>query len=122
MDFCDECENLLNLRINPEKVGKDQLELFCNKCGNVKKVDYKKNSCIVKNTYNLKDIFIHDKNIEYVCQDPTLPHVNNLDCPNRECLSYKKGETKDVVYIEILENDMKYSYICCKCKTTWTNE
>jgi DNA-directed RNA polymerase subunit M/transcription elongation factor TFIIS len=121
MDFCDDCENLLALRLKPENVGAEQLESYCRNCGFTKSAKLMENKCISKNNYDLKEVYIQEKNLEYVCEDPTLPHIDNLDCPNKDCSSYTKEIGNNVVYMKIRENDMKYMYVCCNCKTSWTN-
>jgi hypothetical protein len=52
-------------------------------------------------------------NIKY---DKTLPHVNNIKCPDTNC-----KKTTDTIYIKYDLNNMKYLYFCCNCEKFWKN-
>ena len=59
---------------------------------------------------------------EYTFEDPTLPHVNTLRCPNSECLSNRDESKRDVIYIKTDPTNMKFQYICAVCrKAQWTS-
>ena len=136
MNFCPDCESSLVLRIvsndNPNKI----LNLECNNCGYKKNIDISKEpeyKCVYHYNYNVKKINIDQKNIQYLDRDPTLPHVNNIPCPNPQCSTNKNnpnseilvGDTKtqnDVIYIRLNESNLTYLYQCCNCKHTWTNK
>lgn len=122
MKFCNNCENLLIMRLNTEEVGVKQLIYHCNNCGFETEPDLSTDKCILQNNHNVQTIFIQEKNYKYICQDPTLPHLANIDCPNKACDSQKDDVQNDVVFIKINKIDMKYLYICCHCQTKWTNE
>ena len=47
---------------------------------------------------------------KYLCNDNTLPHKNNIPCP--QC------SNTDVVYI-IRPDDVKMVYYCCNCNAEW---
>ena len=114
--FCEHCDNYMILKIIEENETQS-LQYYCNNCGNInKKVEEK---CINYNNYDLQKIYIQDRNIKYLADDPTIPRVNNITCPNNECS--KVGEN-EVVYITIDEDNMKYLYICRDCKTSWKTE
>jgi DNA-directed RNA polymerase subunit M/transcription elongation factor TFIIS len=121
MNFCPDCENLLFIKLKQDESPENQLTEFCHNCGYSNKRDYSTNKCIYKNDYNNQNIFIQDKNLKYICQDPTIPHINNIECPNKQCKSVDEVNTNNVAYIKIDEEDMKYLYICCYCMNTWTN-
>uniref|UniRef100_A0A6C0HMZ8 DNA-directed RNA polymerase M/15kDa subunit domain-containing protein n=1 Tax=viral metagenome TaxID=1070528 RepID=A0A6C0HMZ8_9ZZZZ len=153
MNFCPDCETYLITKIgqsldNPNKI----LSYHCNNCSYSKVVDISKEpeyKCVYHNNLvNTKKIKINQKNIQYISNDPTLPHVNNIQCPNSECLTNKKNpaseiltETNkldasdtpntvaassisknDVLYIKLNESDLTFLYQCCNCKYTWTNK
>ena len=76
--------------------------------------------------------YLHEIN-EYTKLDPTLPHTNNIKCPNQACLSnqaiesIQEGEENkiqnDIIYLRYDDINMKYIYICTLCDTIWkTNE
>jgi DNA-directed RNA polymerase subunit M/transcription elongation factor TFIIS len=114
--------------------------LECNNCGYKKNIDVSKEpeyKCVYKYDYNIKKISIDQKNIQYLDKDPTLPHVNNIPCPNPQCSTNKQitgeaevltdasgnqGIANDVLYIRLDESTLTYLYQCCHCKHTWTNK
>jgi DNA-directed RNA polymerase subunit M/transcription elongation factor TFIIS len=136
MNFCPDCESYLVLRIIPNDNPNKILNLECNNCGYKKNIDIAKEpeyKCVYHYNYNVKKISIDQKNIQYLDKDPTLPHVNNIPCPNSECSTNKQianpevltGDNKpinDVLYIRLDESTLTYMYQCCNCKHTWTNK
>lgn len=56
---------------------------------------------------------------EFTTQDPTLPHIKTIKCPNDECTSNKGGKERDVIYLKYDTEHMKYLYICNVCDTQW---
>jgi DNA-directed RNA polymerase subunit M/transcription elongation factor TFIIS len=136
MNFCPDCESYLVLRIVPNDNPNKILNLECNNCGYKKNIDIAKEpeyKCVYHYNYNVKKISIDQKNIQYLDNDPTLPHVNNIPCPNAECPTNKQvanpevltGDTKplnNVLYIRLEESTLTYMYQCCNCKHTWTNK
>jgi DNA-directed RNA polymerase subunit M/transcription elongation factor TFIIS len=136
MHFCPDCESYLTTKItnndNPNKL----INLECRNCGYVKNIDISKEpkyKCVYQINYNIKKIKIDQKNIQYLDKDPTLPHVDNIPCPNPQCVTNKEtinsevlmGETKpqnNILYIKLNENDLTFLYQCCNCKHTWTNK
>jgi hypothetical protein len=58
---------------------------------------------------------------EFTKEDPRLPHVKNLKCPNQECRSNQAGSgvQSDVIYIKYDTANMKFLYICTHCDTQW---
>jgi DNA-directed RNA polymerase subunit M/transcription elongation factor TFIIS len=130
MNFCPECENYLALKIRSDDAsGRQLMHHFCRNCGYTADVKASKDKqYIYKSDYDIQKLFMLDKNIQYLCDDPTLPRVNNIPCPNSNCPSKKNTEGDglakddgDVVYYNINEKNMKYVYLCCQCKHTWTN-
>jgi DNA-directed RNA polymerase subunit M/transcription elongation factor TFIIS len=141
MNFCPDCETYLVTQISAPTSGENSnklLNYYCNNCSYKKTVDIVKEpeyKCVYQNNYNTKKIKINQKNIQYLCNDPTLPHVNNIDCPNPECSSKKENpellptdekevtlNKNDVLYIKLNESDLTFLYQCCNCKHTWTNK
>jgi DNA-directed RNA polymerase subunit M/transcription elongation factor TFIIS len=63
---------------------------------------------------------------EFTQQDPTLPHVDTIKCPNMGCKSNIEdgggGVKKDVIYIKFDAVNMKYLYICNVCDTQWRSK
>ena len=124
MKFCPECENYLALKIRTDEAsGRQVMNHFCRNCGyTVALTETRDKKYIYKSDYDIQKLFMLDRNIQYLCDDPTLPRVRNIPCPNATCSSRQsEGDTGDVVYYNINEKNMKYVYLCCKCKHTWTN-
>ena len=124
MEFCDECDNYLELKMK-EVSKENKLMYSCKYCGFEKQDNIKGSNCIYKNHYNEKEAFLNNKNIQYIDKDNTLPRVSNIACPNEECPTLQKNEEKplqnEVVYIITNKQDMIFQYLCCHCKTTWMN-
>lgn len=135
MHFCPDCESYLITKIvsndNPNKI----LTLECNNCGYKKNIDISKEpeyKCVFQTNYKNKKIKIDQKNIQYLDKDPTLPHVNNIPCPNPQCITNKEnpnpevltGSTvlNDVLYLKLNDSDLTFLYQCCNCTHTWTNK
>ena len=59
----------------------------------------------------------------YILDDPTLPRLKNLKCINSECITNQNDEiNSDIIYIKYNHENLKYLYICTKCKTSWKNK
>ena len=56
---------------------------------------------------------------EFTREDPTLPHVKNIKCPNGTCASNEGGKERDVIYLNYDYNNLKYVYICNVCGDQW---
>lgn len=59
---------------------------------------------------------------EFTKQDPTLPHVDSIKCPNNECASNTSGKPRDVIYIKYDPVNLKFLYICNVCDATWRSK
>ena len=128
MHFCNNCGNMLYLKITKE--GEESLIHYCRKCGNIEENIINESSetiCVSKT--HIKKTQQTYKNIinEYTKLDPTLPRIKNINCPNNDCLSNKqddsKGETKenDIIYLRYDNENMKYIYLCTSCNHSWKN-
>jgi DNA-directed RNA polymerase subunit M/transcription elongation factor TFIIS len=59
---------------------------------------------------------------EFTKQDPTLPHVNTIKCPNAECETNLGDKERDVIYLKYDAVNMKFLYICNVCETQWRSK
>jgi len=138
MNFCPDCETYLNTKIsqneNPNKI----MSFECTNCGYSKIIDIAKEpnyKCVFQQNYKLQKITIEQKNLQFLSKDPTLPHVNNIPCPNTKCITNKDNSTSEiltldpenkninnVLYIKLNESDLTFLYQCCNCNHTWTNK
>ncbi len=56
---------------------------------------------------------------KFTKQDPTLPHVKTIKCPNETCPTNTSSKDKDVIYIKYDAANMKFIYICTVCDFEW---
>lgn len=135
MNFCPKCENYLYLQQNHEEVlnakGEKEKKFFlnrrCRTCGFVE-VDVKGglvNETVVQERASEGYKILLN---EFTRQDPTLPHVNTLPCPNttgdpstgkKICPTHSGNTPRDVIIIKYDAQNMKFLYICNVCGEQW---
>jgi len=59
---------------------------------------------------------------EFTKNDPTLPHVHNITCPNNDCESNTTDKESDIIYLKYDAVNMKFLYICNLCETKWRSK
>ena len=124
MHFCPKCGNMYYLRLTKDADEQENaLIYYCRKCGN-------EDDSLVSNMNNL---YVSKTNIKkttnykniinkYTKLDPTLPRITNIDCPNQDCDSNRKDdskEDKEILYIRYDDTNMKFIYLCSICDTIW---
>ena len=121
MHFCSNCSNMYYIRINNDDPNK--LVYYCRKCGNEDKLLAIENVCVSKTQVKKSEqTFSHIVN-KYTKLDPTLPRINNVLCPNTECITNTENKPREIIYIRYDDANMKYIYLCSDCDTIWkTNE
>ena len=113
MYFCKECENMLYIKLNKDT--EDKLIYYCRKC-NYEETNFSEdNICVLKTNLKKNTIKIDNLINEYTKMDPTLPHIKNIPCPNKDC----NPQENDVIYMRYDHNNMKYLYICVHCDHIW---
>ena len=128
MNFCENCENMLYMKIDevpvqedsnldidgelPEPKLKNKIIYYCRCCNNQYPNLHKKNSCIFKIDYNVENIKKNSFINKYVYDDITLPIAENMKCINANCPG---GSKPTIKYIQYDKDDMKYIYICMNC-------
>lgn len=124
MHFCVKCGNMYYIKIQTE--GKDNLIYYCRKCGfEDENITKDINNLCVSKTHVINNTELYSQVInKYTKLDPTLPRINNVDCPNAECITNKEGKSddsveKEVIYIRYNDQAMKYVYLCAHCDTVW---
>lgn len=128
MKFCKECENLLVTKIadiDSENNMDKLISYQCLNCGykeELKISDKDTNKCVYYNKKGVVSSNIDSTVASYLSLDPTLPRVNNLQCPNAECSSNKGSSVSDIIYIELDADTMTFLYKCNHCHKTWTNK
>jgi len=124
MHFCNNCGNMLYLKITNE--GEESLIHYCRKCGNKEENIVNESSeviCVSKTHIKKKQQTYKNIINEYTKLDPTLPRIRNIKCPNADC---NKGETKEdiqgeIIYLRYDDENMKYIYLCTSCNNSWKN-
>ena len=125
MKFCNQCENMLYIKINQEN--ENHLNYYCRNCGYEDTSLTEECVCVldtqIKKTQQKFDHIINP----YTKMDPTLPRIYNMKCPNGECKTNKKGDdedeniTSEIIYIRYDDDELKYVYICPNCDTNWVS-
>ena len=122
MKFCSVCSNMYYLSISEENENK--LIYYCRNCGhqneeiNIPGTMSVSNIQIVEDTTNMSHIIN-----KYTKLDPTLPRINKIPCPNKECITNTDKKEREIIYIRYDDTNIKYVYLCCHCDTTWkTND
>ena len=58
--------------------------------------------------------------------DPTLPKVQNVLCPNGDCIcNAEKQEDREevsIIYIRYDDTNKKFVYMCTHCDTVWKTD
>lgn len=110
MKFCNLCDNMLYIHTD----GSD-LAFKCKNCGFVAP-QTGTGSILISERQVDKSFAVNLNNFltPNIKHDPSLPHVNNIPCPN--C----KPKENDVIYIKYDGENMKYLYFCCKCDHFWS--
>ena len=124
MHFCENCGNMYYVRLLAED--SDELIYYCRKCNNKKELKNDDDICVSK--LHVKTVTQTYKNIinEYTKLDPTLPRINTINCPNKNCDSNRKSgdrdkKKKEIIYLRYDDTNIKYVYLCCVCDKTWLN-
>lgn len=128
MHFCSICQNMYYISISDEDPNK--LVYYCRNCGHT---DNNSSKTILDNPKNLfitqtylkknEQEFGHIVN-KYTKLDPTLPRVNNVLCPNDECLTNTEPDKnlREIINIRYDDKNMKYISLCSTCDTVWKTE
>lgn len=112
MQFCDKCHNLFYIKL--ESSDSNNLVHYCKQCGNE---DSTITCNIIQSVYEKQNPDIIN---EYTKFDPTLPRINNIPCPNQDCLTNTNSDTdREVIYIKHDEKNLKFIYLCTTCDTSW---
>jgi len=119
MRFCSKCDNMCYLAIDENDP--NLINYYCRMCGNIE--NYSNDSCIL-NTQHGNNVTKVDVINEYTKFDPTLPHLNNIDCINNECIcNTDKNVSSDIIFIRYDNKNLKNIYLCYHCNISWkTND
>jgi len=116
MEFCDFCCNMLYIR--DEENNRYLVQYYCKNCGFNKPIsEESKTIPVIRNMYTNENNHARYLNPDLV-HDPTIPHVDNIPCPNENC-SRKSDEKQDVIFMKYDVNQIKFVYMCVHCKMFW---
>ena len=116
MKFCSTCNNMYYISVSDTEV--DKLEYYCRNCGN-KETNIMDTICISDSQVKSEEKMLNYVN-EYTKYDPTLPRVDNVPCPNTECITHKDGKLdKEVIYVRYDDINLKFIYVCPHCEHVW---
>lgn len=120
MHFCSNCKNMYYIKIDEDNP--NSLLYYCRNCGNEDSLITEDNICVSKTQIKKGEkSFSHFIN-KYTKLDPTLPRVNNILCPNKDCPTNTKNEPREIIYIRYDDLNVNYVYLCSTCDTTWKTE
>ncbi len=122
MNFCSNCNNMYYIRISSENA--NTLQYYCRKCGQEEKNLNESNLCVSKTRFKRTDQQYGNVINKYTKEDPSLPRVNNIPCPNKECSTNRldKPTEREVLYIRYDDENLKFVYLCSTCDTVWREE
>ena len=113
--FCPTCRYYLYLQVEGEE---QNLFRVCRSCG-YKEEDVK-GGLVMETT--VREHATEGYKIllnEYTRQDPRLPRLKTIPCPDTACDSNHGKAPSDVIYIKHDAVNMLYMYICDVCGFTW---
>jgi DNA-directed RNA polymerase subunit M/transcription elongation factor TFIIS len=113
--FCPTCRYYLYLQVEGEE---QNLFRICRVCG-YKEEDVK-GGLVMETT--VREHATEGYKIllnEYTRQDPRLPRLKTIPCPEPACDSNHGKKPSDVIYIKHDAVNMLYMYICDVCGFTW---
>lgn len=117
MKFCPTCRNML-YGIDEDVVdGAKTAVLSCRKCSYRESLN-KEHPVVYEHVLH-EDKTVRLSMNPYLKNDPTLDHLSNIVCPNKECVSRTGTVTPDVVPVKINEKQLVWMYQCTHCDTTW---
>lgn len=127
MKFCKNCNNYLFLKIKNDTESTVSFTYNCRNCGftdttTSDDMSSMKQESIYSNPGNIDRIKYYALKKELLKYDKTLPHINNISCPNKECISHSEPSKNDIIYLVIDKKKLQELFICNNCSTHWTNK
>ena len=129
MNFCPKCENYLYLEQGSE--GEEVKTFFLNRrCLTCGYTEQDRKGGLVNETVVQERASEGYKILlnEFTRQDPTLPHVKTLPCPNTTgdpasgrpiCPTHSGSAPRDVIILKYDSQNLKFLYICNVCGEQW---
>jgi DNA-directed RNA polymerase subunit M/transcription elongation factor TFIIS len=123
MKFCSQCDNMYYIKTTSKD--SNDLIYYCRNCKYEDPMISTEGACIIDSHSQCNNIQFNQAINQYTKDDPTLPRVHNIKCPNAECESNKSNDDSfpEVIYLRYDDANMKYVYICNSCDNIWkTND
>lgn len=120
-DFCKVCHYYLYLEEMNDEKQEPMLRRICRNCGYE---DIMQSGLILE--IDLKEKTSEGYKIlmnEFTKEDPTLPHVHTIQCPNKSCkCNTDPDKEPDIIYLKYDAINMKFLYICNLCNAQWRSK
>ena len=113
MKFCPKCENYLYLNTKDKNLFR-----VCRTCG-YSEQDTEGGLAMLTIVQERSSEGYKVLLNEFTRQDPTLPRVSTLPCPNKTCETHTKGKERNVIIIKYDAQNLKFLYICDVCGEQW---
>jgi hypothetical protein len=110
-------ENKIKINLLFEEQVSSGAEFKCNNCNYIKLITETTLLYQINTEDKLEKIKTIEEN-QLLINDPLLPHTHDYTCKNSSCITHKKMELKDSVFIRE-KNSFKLNYICCVCFHNW---
>lgn len=123
MHFCLNCNNMYYIKLEDDDCNK--IIYYCRNCGNTNSDLLNVGQCLLKENISKNENKFNISINKYTKLDNTLPRVNNIRCPNKNCLSNDNDfstNEREIIYIRYNEQNMKYLYLCSHCDHSWNTE
>ena len=118
MEFCTFCDNMMYIQTSED----DARDVFyvCKNCDHQKEMSKDKTVKVIENFHDGSESSIVQDIIQNIEHDPTIPHIDDISCPNEKCSKPDKA-MNDIMYLKTDAINMKYAYYCVYCKYFWEN-
>jgi|1048.fasta_scaffold35262_1 hypothetical protein len=124
MKFCSQCENMYYIGIS--ETDSNKMIYYCRNCGHKDDEITQEGCCVLNTQFKKSGQSFHHIINKYTKLDPTLPRINNVKCPNQQCITNDSSESKpkkpEIIYLRYDVDNMKYLYICVDCDTMWKTD
>jgi DNA-directed RNA polymerase subunit M/transcription elongation factor TFIIS len=114
--FCKICQNLLFVKVAED----GGLVASCNYCLSKEDLAAEGGGAVVVSETSYKTDAAKYSHLmtPLLHEDPTLPRVTDVRCPNRGCVK-PGGEPDRALFVKYDGDNMRFLYSCCFCKHFW---
>jgi len=133
MEFCV-CGNMYYIGLSEKD--SNSLVHYCRACGNRDHTISTEGVCVINTSYKKSEQQFNHIINKYTKEDPTLPRIYNIPCPNPACACNTDGGEMsesvaaaaspkvpvEIIYIRYDDTNMKYLYMCTLCDTVWKTD